>query len=200
MHFPLLHRAFFNRFIVQSLPFRSNDLSSPGSSIVRAPFPPYALPAWAYHASRVRRFRQTDVPQMGTVGSGEFNNRRMLAFQPSFAFHGHISLRLRNGKSFSCSMNPICISSGKSHLFLDNAFEKCGSAGSQMNWLIRKRPCSLEDLSRVCDDIDASDDVLDMELELLTSMDALTMNMMPEDEDRLYITLQFELAKKEKQY
>ncbi|KAL8261129.1 hypothetical protein R6Q59_025178 [Mikania micrantha] len=45
------------------------------------------------------------------------------------------------------------------------------------------------------DDIDASDDILDMELELLTSMNALTMNMMPEDEDRLYITLQFELAK-----
>ncbi|KAJ0875569.1 Protein Ycf2 [Helianthus annuus] len=34
-----------------------------------------------------------------------------------------------------------------------------------------------------------------MELELLTSMNALTMNMMPEDEDQLYITLQFELAK-----
>ncbi|KAL8250550.1 hypothetical protein R6Q59_034243 [Mikania micrantha] len=45
------------------------------------------------------------------------------------------------------------------------------------------------------DDIDASDDILDMELKLLTSMNALTMNMMPEDEDRLYITLQFELAK-----
>ncbi|KAL8265393.1 hypothetical protein R6Q59_023523 [Mikania micrantha] len=45
------------------------------------------------------------------------------------------------------------------------------------------------------DDIDASDDILDMELELLTSMNALTMNMMPEDEDRLCITLQFELAK-----
>ncbi|KAC9540709.1 hypothetical protein E3N88_45663 [Mikania micrantha] len=40
-----------------------------------------------------------------------------------------------------------------------------------------------------------SDDILDMELELLTSMNALTMNMMPEDEDRLCITLQFELAK-----
>ncbi|PWA76044.1 hypothetical protein CTI12_AA236460 (chloroplast) [Artemisia annua] len=45
------------------------------------------------------------------------------------------------------------------------------------------------------DDIDASDDILDMELELLTSMNALTMDMMPEDEDQLYITLQFELAK-----
>nr|BEV21232.1 Ycf2 [Taraxacum albidum]BEV21294.1 Ycf2 [Taraxacum albidum] len=45
------------------------------------------------------------------------------------------------------------------------------------------------------DDIDASDDILDMELELLTSMNALTMGMMPEDEDLLYITLQFELAK-----
>nr|YP_009749789.1 Ycf2 [Leucanthemum maximum]YP_009749808.1 Ycf2 [Leucanthemum maximum]YP_009775837.1 Ycf2 protein [Leucanthemum virgatum]YP_009775856.1 Ycf2 protein [Leucanthemum virgatum]QIJ46060.1 Ycf2 [Leucanthemum maximum]QIJ46081.1 Ycf2 [Leucanthemum maximum]QJA16063.1 Ycf2 protein [Leucanthemum virgatum]QJA16082.1 Ycf2 protein [Leucanthemum virgatum] len=45
------------------------------------------------------------------------------------------------------------------------------------------------------DDIDASDDILDMELELLTSMSALTMDMMPEDEDQLYITLQFELAK-----
>ena len=34
-----------------------------------------------------------------------------------------------------------------------------------------------------------------MELELLTSMNALTMDMMPEDKDQLYITLQFELAK-----
>ena len=37
-------------------------------------------------------------------------------------FHGHISFRLRNGKSFACSMNPIFISSGKSHLFLNNVF------------------------------------------------------------------------------
>ena len=29
-----------------------------------------------------------DVPQMGTIGSGEFNNRRLLAFQPSFSFQG----------------------------------------------------------------------------------------------------------------
>ena len=27
-----------------------------------------------------------DVPKMGTIGSGEFNNRRLLAFQPSFSF------------------------------------------------------------------------------------------------------------------
>lgn len=38
------------------------------------------------------------------------------------SFHGHISFRLRNGKSFSSYMNPICISSGKSHLFLNNVF------------------------------------------------------------------------------
>lgn len=25
---------------------------------------------------------------MGTIGSGEFNNRRLLAFQPSFSFQG----------------------------------------------------------------------------------------------------------------
>ena len=43
MHFPLLHRAFFKRFIVQSLPFPSNDPASPGSSTVPAPFPPYAM-------------------------------------------------------------------------------------------------------------------------------------------------------------
>nr|YP_010028113.1 hypothetical protein RF2 [Arnebia tibetana]YP_010028131.1 hypothetical protein RF2 [Arnebia tibetana]QOS48469.1 hypothetical protein RF2 [Arnebia tibetana]QOS48487.1 hypothetical protein RF2 [Arnebia tibetana] len=46
-------------------------------------------------------------------------------------------------------------------------------------------------------DIDASDDIdrdLDTELELLTRMNALTMDMMPEI-DRFYITLQFELAK-----
>nr|YP_009868646.1 hypothetical chloroplast RF21 [Syringa wolfii]YP_009868666.1 hypothetical chloroplast RF21 [Syringa wolfii]QKG63851.1 hypothetical chloroplast RF21 [Syringa wolfii]QKG63872.1 hypothetical chloroplast RF21 [Syringa wolfii] len=45
--------------------------------------------------------------------------------------------------------------------------------------------------------IDASDDIdrdLDTELELLTMMNALTMDMMPEI-DRFYITLQFELAK-----
>jgi len=29
-----------------------------------------------------------DVPQMGTIGWGEFNNRRLLAFQPSFSFQG----------------------------------------------------------------------------------------------------------------
>ena len=27
-----------------------------------------------------------DVPKIGTIGSGEFNNRRLLAFQPSFSF------------------------------------------------------------------------------------------------------------------
>lgn len=27
-----------------------------------------------------------DVPKMGTLGSGEFNSRRLLAFQPSFFF------------------------------------------------------------------------------------------------------------------
>nr|YP_010121606.1 Ycf2 [Pinguicula alpina]YP_010121622.1 Ycf2 [Pinguicula alpina]QRE78582.1 Ycf2 [Pinguicula alpina]QRE78583.1 Ycf2 [Pinguicula alpina] len=46
-------------------------------------------------------------------------------------------------------------------------------------------------------DIDASDDInrdLDTELELLTMMNALTMDMMPEI-DRFYITLQFELVK-----
>nr|USG53036.1 hypothetical protein RF2 [Laportea bulbifera]USG53054.1 hypothetical protein RF2 [Laportea bulbifera] len=45
------------------------------------------------------------------------------------------------------------------------------------------------------DDIDDSDDTdrdLDTKLELLTMMNALTMDMMP---DRFYITLQFELAK-----
>nr|YP_010419838.1 hypothetical protein RF2 [Leucosyke puya]YP_010419855.1 hypothetical protein RF2 [Leucosyke puya]USG53539.1 hypothetical protein RF2 [Leucosyke puya]USG53556.1 hypothetical protein RF2 [Leucosyke puya] len=47
------------------------------------------------------------------------------------------------------------------------------------------------------DDIDDSDDIdrdLDTKLELLTMMNALTMDMMPEI-DRFYITLQFELAK-----
>ena len=29
-----------------------------------------------------------DIPQMGTIGWGEFNNRRLLAFQPSFSFQG----------------------------------------------------------------------------------------------------------------
>nr|YP_009631186.1 Ycf2 [Sanguisorba tenuifolia]YP_009631205.1 Ycf2 [Sanguisorba tenuifolia]YP_009691815.1 hypothetical chloroplast RF21 [Sanguisorba officinalis]YP_009691832.1 hypothetical chloroplast RF21 [Sanguisorba officinalis]YP_010134808.1 hypothetical protein RF2 [Sanguisorba stipulata]YP_010134826.1 hypothetical protein RF2 [Sanguisorba stipulata]UED15873.1 Ycf2 [Sanguisorba tenuifolia var. alba]WDD57203.1 Ycf2 [Sanguisorba tenuifolia var. tenuifolia]QCA41051.1 Ycf2 [Sanguisorba tenuifolia]QCA410 len=47
------------------------------------------------------------------------------------------------------------------------------------------------------DDIDDSDEIgrdLDTELELLTMMNALTMDMMPEI-DRFYIILQFELAK-----
>ena len=30
-----------------------------------------------------------DVPKIGTIGSGEFNNRRLLAFQPSFAFRAY---------------------------------------------------------------------------------------------------------------
>jgi hypothetical protein len=45
--------------------------------------------------------------------------------------------------------------------------------------------------------IDDSDDIdreLDMELELITITNALTMDMMPEI-DRFYITLQFELGK-----
>ncbi len=29
-----------------------------------------------------------DVPKMGTIESGEFNTRRLLAFQPSFSFQG----------------------------------------------------------------------------------------------------------------
>nr|YP_010463736.1 Ycf2 [Sedum bulbiferum]YP_010463753.1 Ycf2 [Sedum bulbiferum]UUL70648.1 Ycf2 [Sedum bulbiferum]UUL70665.1 Ycf2 [Sedum bulbiferum] len=45
------------------------------------------------------------------------------------------------------------------------------------------------------DEIDASDDIdLDLDTELLTLMNALTMDMMPEI-DRFFITLQFELAK-----
>ncbi|WMV07697.1 hypothetical protein MTR67_001082, partial [Solanum verrucosum] len=47
------------------------------------------------------------------------------------------------------------------------------------------------------DNLNASDDIdhdLDMELELLTRMNGLTMDMIPEI-DRFYITLQFELAK-----
>nr|UDY68468.1 Ycf2 protein [Solanum muricatum]UDY68487.1 Ycf2 protein [Solanum muricatum] len=47
------------------------------------------------------------------------------------------------------------------------------------------------------DNLDASDDIdrdLDTELELLTRMNGLTVDMMPEI-DRFYITLQFELAK-----
>lgn len=46
----------------------------------------------------------------------------------------------------------------------------------------------------VTDDSDDIDRDLDTELELLTRMNALTMDMMPEI-DRFYITLQFQLAK-----
>ncbi|KAL4557233.1 hypothetical protein LXL04_035406 [Taraxacum kok-saghyz] len=56
---PALLKAFFKRFIVQSLPFPSIDSASPNSSIVRAPFPPNAPPTQAYHAWRLRRFLQT---------------------------------------------------------------------------------------------------------------------------------------------
>ena len=56
---------------------------------------------------------------------------------------------------------------------------------------------NIDDSEDIDIDIDASDDIdrdLDTELELLTLMNALTMDMMPEI-DRFYITLQFELAK-----
>lgn len=29
-----------------------------------------------------------DVPKMGTIGSGELDNRRLLAFEPSLSFQG----------------------------------------------------------------------------------------------------------------
>ncbi|GKE36953.1 ycf2 protein, partial [Tanacetum coccineum] len=45
----------------------------------------------------------------------------------------------------------------------------------------------LDNKSQGFDDIDI-DDIDDMELELLTSMNALTMDMMPEDEDQLKMT------------
>lgn len=52
------------------LPFPSNDPASPGSSTVRAPFPPYAPPAQAYHASRLRRFRQTVFASSAILPAG----------------------------------------------------------------------------------------------------------------------------------
>ncbi|GKE18639.1 hypothetical protein Tco_1426216 [Tanacetum coccineum] len=70
MHFPLLHRAFFNRFIVQSLPFPLNDPVSPGSSTVRAPFPTYAPPVQAYHASPLRHFCQTIFASRAILPAG----------------------------------------------------------------------------------------------------------------------------------
>ncbi|KVI11153.1 hypothetical protein Ccrd_010439 [Cynara cardunculus var. scolymus] len=41
----------------------------------------------------------------------------------------------------------------------------------------------------VSDEIDASDNILDMVLQLLITMNVLTMDMVPEVEDQLYITL-----------
>ena len=52
------------------LPFPSNDPASPGSSTVRAPFPPYAPPARAYHASRLRPFRQTVFASSAILPAG----------------------------------------------------------------------------------------------------------------------------------
>jgi hypothetical protein len=52
------------------LPFPSNDPASPGSSTVRAPFPPYAPPAQAHHASRQRRFRQTVFASSAILPAG----------------------------------------------------------------------------------------------------------------------------------
>ncbi|KAL0294947.1 UNVERIFIED_CONTAM: hypothetical protein Scaly_3112900 [Sesamum calycinum] len=56
--------------IGKSLPFPSNDPASPGSSTVRSPFPPYAPPAQAYHASRLRRFRQTVFASSAILPAG----------------------------------------------------------------------------------------------------------------------------------
>lgn len=69
MHFPLPHRALSNS-LGESLPFSSNDLASPGSSTVRVP--PYAmLPRLpAYHASRLRRFRQTVFASSAILPAG----------------------------------------------------------------------------------------------------------------------------------
>jgi hypothetical protein len=52
------------------LPFPSNDLASPGSSTVRAPFPPYAPRAQAHHASRHRCFRQTVFASSAILPAG----------------------------------------------------------------------------------------------------------------------------------
>ena len=41
-----------------------------------------------------------DVPKVGTIGSGEFDNRRLLALQPSFPFQG-LSER-ESSTSWSC--------------------------------------------------------------------------------------------------
>lgn len=59
-----------NEPLGKSLPFPSNDPASPGSSTVRAPFPPYAPPAQAYHASRLRRFRQTVFASSAILPAG----------------------------------------------------------------------------------------------------------------------------------
>ncbi|KAG6467660.1 hypothetical protein ZIOFF_074503 (mitochondrion) [Zingiber officinale] len=48
----------------------SNDPASTGSSTVRAPFPPYAPPAQAYHASRQRPFRQTVFASSAILPAG----------------------------------------------------------------------------------------------------------------------------------
>ena len=37
-----------------------------------------------------------NVPKMGTIGSSEFNNRRLLAFQPSFSSCELLLNKLRN--------------------------------------------------------------------------------------------------------
>lgn len=42
------------------------------------------LATYPFSDFRTRRSQN----KMGTIGSGEFNNRRLLAFQPSFSFQG----------------------------------------------------------------------------------------------------------------
>ncbi|KAL4553896.1 hypothetical protein LXL04_040107 [Taraxacum kok-saghyz] len=96
MHFPLLHRAFFKRFIVQSLPFPSNDpglpwlfhrpgslssLCSPGAGLPRfapAAFSPDVVPSsplavWAGCPSLLRSVR------LWITGTNvvEWNSRRV---------------------------------------------------------------------------------------------------------------------------
>lgn len=63
---------------------------------------PARNPDKVHYIVRFRDWRLThsvtlalDVPKMGTVGSGEFDNRRLLAFQPSLSFPGPIRKRIQ---------------------------------------------------------------------------------------------------------
>lgn len=66
MRFPLLHRAFSNR----GKAFHFRQMTRPPLALPPSGLPPYAPTAQAYHASRLRRFRQTVFASSAILPAG----------------------------------------------------------------------------------------------------------------------------------